>query len=151
MKTRLRLIVLIALFTWHCASLSSLQKAQLSHDSLALVTDVESTLCYGKPLLDAMRDPAIAAAPNHCPSPQAAGIGLTDVKHQEFSRLMHAAVLAHEALTRLLTQGVSGPDQLVTLQNAVASLVAFVQTLAPGNPTVQLMATYLGQATARLK
>lgn len=138
-------LILILAFTAACASLTPLQRAQQSHDFLALAGDSEASLCWAvSSVTEAIATPAIAANPGHCTSPQAAGIGLTDQRHQQFNAAMKRALDAHMAIVRLLAQG-SAADY-TALSQAIADLLALSAQFSPGNATVQGLILHLQQA-----
>lgn len=142
MKTRLRLLVFTALVSVSCASMSSLQKAQVSHDALALAQDTEAQLCWGVSSVAAAM--AANVTPNHCTAPTAATIKLTDAVHQDFNRLMGKALEAHMAVTRLLASGAKA--DLTDLNRWIQELITIVANFLQTNPQVQTLGLQLNKA-----
>jgi hypothetical protein len=136
-----RILVLVALLAAGCASMTALQRAQQSHDFLALAQDSEINLCLGVPSVKAV--PA-GVAVNHCTSPAATVVGLTDAKHQQFQGLMKKALDDHAAATKLLQAG--SVASTATVDADVASLLSLVSALAQGNVDVSRLMSQLKKA-----
>ncbi len=127
-----------------CASMPPLQKAQLSHDSLALAQDTEAQLCYGMTLTQAMATPAMAAAPNHCPAPASVQLGWTDARHQDFNRWLKQALDAQATFTRILASG--GTADATSLNAAVGTILFILANLPQTNPTIQMLTLQVSKA-----
>ncbi len=126
-----------------CASLTPLQRAQQTHDYLALAQDTEVSLCLGVPNVAA----ALAAnvPPNHCTTPTAATIGLTDARHRAFEAQMAKALELHKAATTLLAS--AGAADLTALKQAITDLLSLVGQLT--GASVSNLTLYLQKASAQ--
>lgn len=126
-----------------CASMTTLQRVQQSHDWLALAQDTEANLCWGLPSIAAVD--AAHLAPNHCVAPIAATIHLTDDRQQAFNRLMKKALDDHIALTKLAKAG-STPIDTATIDADVAALINLVAALTQENVDVVHLIAQLKKA-----
>ena len=122
-----------------CTHTPPVTVAQTSHDTLALAQDLEAQICFNVP--DALHVPAGAAAA-HCTGPDAAGLGLTDARHQQIAAALKTAFDLHLALTKAAASG-----QTVDWANfnaALTSAIAIIQQLVQAPVVVQLLQNVQG-------
>lgn len=145
MRNRLFLALALTLST-NCASVSLKQKVSETHQTvrtaLVAIDDAEAAACQ----------PA-ADAPNHCTSPAAATIGLTDAKHQQLSRLLADAFDKDAKVSAALIAWKAGdpmPTDLPTLLADANGALTVAQSFAPSSPILAKVQSLLS-ALAQLQ
>jgi hypothetical protein len=140
MKTRVSLLILALATLVACASIPVKQRVsnthQAMHQALVLVDDAERTLCQPVP-----------AATNHCGNPAAASIGLTDEKHQAFSRQLAAAYDVDVKVGAAVIAWRAGdpvPSDLQTLLSYATQILQTANTLTD-QPLIDKAQTFLAR------
>ena len=124
-----------------CASVPVKQhvsaKHQTVHQALVILDDAERALCQPKP----------APLSNECASPTAAAIGLTNAKHQEFSRKLAAAFALDAKVGAAVIAWRAGdpvPADLSTLFRDAQDIAAVANTITD-NPLVDKAQTLIAR------
>lgn len=125
-----RLIVLVALLSFGCASLPAKQKAvvslQASETALEGAHNLERSLCFVTPATE---------AGGHCTNPQAASVKLTDATHQKlatfFAQAFAVEIKAAVAL-KAWQAGAPAPSDVTTYRATIQQILDTAKTLDPG-------------------
>jgi hypothetical protein len=104
-----------------------LQVATATHNTLALAQDIEAQICFG--VADAYHSPTGPAA-QHCTTPTAATVQLTDVRHQQLNaKLRDAFNLQHAFEVAAAAGSAADPKTLnAAVQEALTIALQLVQT-----------------------
>lgn len=141
MKKQIGALLAIALTLTACASLPAKQqvsaKHQTVHQALVILDDAERALCQPKP----------EPLSNECASPTAAAIGLTDAKHQDFSRKLAQAFTLDAKVGAAVIAWRAGdpvPADLSTLVRDAQDIAAVANTIT-NNPLVDKAQTLIAR------
>lgn len=129
--TKIGAAIVAAILLTACASVPIKQRVsqahQVAHQALVTLDDAERRLCQPVP-----------AATNTCGNPVAASLGLTNAKHQDFSRRLAAAFAADAKAGVAIVAWRAGdpvPTDLSTLFRDVQDLAVVANTITD-NPIV---------------
>lgn len=137
------ILTLALVWSTGCASVPLKQKVSEAHQTvrqaLVAIDDAEVAAC--QPSGD---------APNHCTSPAAATIGLTDAKHQQLSRLLADAFDKDAKVSAALIAWKAGdpmPTDLPTLLADANGALTVAQSFAPSSPILAKVQSLLSALT----
>lgn len=133
----------LALSLTACASISTKQRIstthQAAHQALVAVDDAERALCQPRP-----------TATNECASPTAATLGLTDARHQAFSRALAKAYDSDAKAGVAILAWRAGdpvPADLTTLLQDAADILATARSITD-QPLLDRAMTLLARVQA---